>query len=72
MAEKTILILGGAIGGQVVANRLRRLLGRRRRGAFASGNFYATPEPSVKMRRPGPRWHWGKLLLERWWLRHWF
>lgn len=42
------------------------------RAGFASGNFYATPEPSVKMRRPGAHWHWGKILFERWWLRHWF
>lgn len=39
---------------------------------FASGDFYATPEPRVKMHRPGYHWHWGKVLFEKWWLRHWF
>jgi sulfide:quinone oxidoreductase len=39
---------------------------------FASGDFYAIPEPWVKMSRPGVHWHWGKVLFEKWWLRHWF
>ncbi len=42
------------------------------RAGFASGNFYATPEPQVKLRKPGYHWHWGKVLFERWWLAHWF
>jgi sulfide:quinone oxidoreductase len=42
------------------------------RAGFASGDFYATPEPKVRMRRPGYHWHWGKVLFEKWWLRHWF
>ena len=42
------------------------------KAGFASGNFYAAPEPRVTMRRPGYHWHWGKVLFERWWLRHWF
>jgi sulfide:quinone oxidoreductase len=42
------------------------------RAGFASGAFYATPEPVVKMRRPGHHWHWGKVLFEHWWLSHWF
>lgn len=42
------------------------------RAGFASGDFYAAPEPQVKMRRPGYHWHWGKVLFERWWLKHWF
>ncbi len=42
------------------------------RAGFAGGNFYAAPEPRVKMRRPGYHWHWGKVLFEKWWLRHWF
>ena len=41
------------------------------RAGFASGDFYATPEPKVTMRSPGYHWHWGKVLFERWWLRHW-
>jgi sulfide:quinone oxidoreductase len=39
---------------------------------FASGDFYATPEPRMKIQRPGYHWHWGKVLFEKWWLRHWF
>ena len=42
------------------------------RAGFASGDFYATPEPRVTMRWPGYHWHWGKVLFERWWLSHWF
>ncbi len=42
------------------------------RAGFASGDFYATPEPQVKLRMPGYHWHWGKVLFERWWLAHWF
>lgn len=41
------------------------------RAGFASGNFYATPEPRIKFHQPGYHWHWGKLLFERWWLRRW-
>ncbi len=39
---------------------------------FAGGNFYAEAGPQIRMRRPGFHWHWGKILFERWWLRHWF
>ncbi len=42
------------------------------RAGFASGDFYATPEPQVKLRKPGYHWHWGKVLFERWWLTYWF
>ena len=42
------------------------------RAGFASGDFYATPQPQVTMRKPGRYWHWGKILFERWWLSHWF
>jgi len=35
---------------------------------FAFGNFFATPAPQVHLRRMGRVWHWGKVLLERWWL----
>jgi sulfide:quinone oxidoreductase len=38
------------------------------RAGFASGDFYATPNPAVRMRKPARRWHWGKLLFERRWL----
>lgn len=42
------------------------------KAAFARGDFYDEPEPSVSMYWPGRFWHWGKVLFEKWWLRHWF
>ena len=42
------------------------------RAGFAGGNFYAEPDPQLKMRRPGRALHWGKLAFEKWWLHHWF
>lgn len=41
------------------------------RAGFASGRFYAEPDPEVRMFRPGRLWHWGKVAFEQWWLRHW-
>ncbi len=41
------------------------------RAGFAGGNFYAEPQPQVKMRRPGRPLHWGKVAFEKWWLHHW-
>jgi sulfide:quinone oxidoreductase len=41
------------------------------RAGFAGGNFYAQPEPRVKMRRPGRPFHWSKVAFEKWWLHHW-
>ena len=41
------------------------------RAGFAGGNFYAEPEPHVKIRRPGRPLHWGKVAFEKWWLHHW-
>ena len=35
---------------------------------FASGDFFADPEPAVALRRPGRAWHAGKVLFERYWL----
>jgi sulfide:quinone oxidoreductase len=35
---------------------------------FASGNFYAEPDPDVGLPRSGRAWHWGKVLFERYWL----
>ena len=42
------------------------------RAGFAGGEFFAIPEPQMALRRPAFYWHWGKVLFERWWLRHWF
>lgn len=39
---------------------------------FAGGDFYAEPEPQLKLRRPGRPLHWGKVAFEKWWLHHWF
>lgn len=41
------------------------------RAGFATGNFYATPDPVVRLKRPGRRWHWGKVLIERTWFPRW-
>lgn len=41
------------------------------RAGFASGDFYADPEPRVRLRRPGRPLHWGKVAFEKWWLHHW-
>ncbi len=42
------------------------------KAGFASGNFYASPKPIVKLKKPGRIWHWGKVLFEKWWMGHWF
>ena len=42
------------------------------RAGFASGNFYAEPEPVVNLKNPSRIWHWGKVLFEKWWLWKWF
>jgi len=41
------------------------------RAGFAGGDFYAEPNPQLKMRRPGRPLHWGKVAFEKWWLHHW-
>jgi len=35
---------------------------------FAFGNFFAEPSPQIQLRQIGLMWHWGKVLLEQWWL----
>lgn len=35
---------------------------------FASGEFYAEPDPVVPLPRSGRMWHWGKVLFEKYWL----
>ena len=39
--------------------------------AYASGNFYTEPAPTIQLRRPGRHWHIAKIALERYWLRRW-
>ncbi len=36
--------------------------------AFADGDFFAAPDPSVVLRGPGRLWHAGKVVFERYWL----
>lgn len=42
------------------------------KAGFAGGDFYAEPEPAIKIRRPGRALHLGKVAFEKWWLHHWF
>ncbi len=35
---------------------------------FASGQFYAEPNPAVGQPRSGRLWHWGKVMFESYWL----
>lgn len=35
---------------------------------FASGQFYAEPDPVVPLPHSGQLWHWGKILFEQYWL----
>ena len=36
---------------------------------YASGNFYASPVPLIKMKNPSRWWHWTKVWFEKYW---WF
>ena len=42
------------------------------RAGFGRGDFYAEPTPQVDLRPVGRRWHVGKVLFEKTWLRRWF
>ena len=35
---------------------------------FASGDFYAEPDPLIPLPRSGKSWHLGKILFEKYWL----
>jgi sulfide:quinone oxidoreductase len=39
------------------------------KAGFGRGDFYAEPVPEIVLHRPSRRWHAGKLLFERGWLR---
>lgn len=41
------------------------------RAAFATGDFYASDAPEVRLRRPGRHWHAAKVGFEKYWLRRW-
>lgn len=38
------------------------------RAAFAAGNFFAEPDPTLDLRQPRRVWHAGKVLFERSWI----
>jgi sulfide:quinone oxidoreductase len=42
------------------------------KAANIAGDFFAEPEPDVRLRGPNRRWHWAKLGFERLWLWRWF
>jgi len=42
------------------------------RAGFGRGDFYAEPAPQVDLYPVGRRWHLGKILFEKVWLRRWF
>jgi sulfide:quinone oxidoreductase len=42
------------------------------RAGFGSGNFFAEPAPRIRLRRPGPLFHIGKVAYEKYWLYRWF
>jgi sulfide:quinone oxidoreductase len=39
------------------------------RAGFGGGDFYAEPTPRIRLRPVGRRWHLGKVLFEKTWLR---
>ena len=41
------------------------------RAGFGAGDFYAEPTPQIKFHAPSRRWHLGKVLFERRWLKRW-
>src|SRR3989344_4001211 len=42
------------------------------KSGFAGGNFYSKPAPMIKMKKPRRLWHWGKILLEKYWFWRYF
>lgn len=42
------------------------------RAAYGDGDFYDPQAPTVTLRPPARRWHWVKVLIERYWLWRWF
>jgi hypothetical protein len=42
------------------------------KAGYAGGNFYGSPLPVVKMRTPGYKWHWAKVLFEKYWFFKYF
>jgi sulfide:quinone oxidoreductase len=42
------------------------------KAAYVTGNFYAEPDPDLKMRQPSFLWRWVKEGFVRTWLWRWF
>ncbi len=42
------------------------------RAGFGRGNFYAEPNPTIKLHKPGRQWHAAKVLFEKNWMRKYF
>ncbi|MBE2199479.1 MAG: NAD(P)/FAD-dependent oxidoreductase [Anaerolinea sp.] len=42
------------------------------RAGYGEGNFYDPQAPAVTLHPPVRRWHWGKVLIEKYWLWRWF
>ncbi len=37
------------------------------KAGYAGGNFYNSPLPDIKMKKPGFLWHWAKVWFEKYW-----
>ena len=42
------------------------------KAGFGRGDFYAEPNPTVKLHGPTRYWHAGKILFDKDWFRRWF
>jgi sulfide:quinone oxidoreductase len=42
------------------------------KAGYAGGNFYNSPLPAVKMKKPGVLWHWSKVWFEKYWFYKYF
>jgi sulfide:quinone oxidoreductase len=42
------------------------------KAGYAGGNFYGSPLPDVKMKKPGLLWHWAKVWFEKYWFYQYF
>jgi sulfide:quinone oxidoreductase len=42
------------------------------KAGYAGGNFYGSPLPDVKMKKPGFLWHWSKVWFEKYWFYQYF
>ncbi|HIC89494.1 MAG TPA: hypothetical protein EYP04_08840 [Anaerolineae bacterium] len=42
------------------------------RAGYGEGNFYDPQAPAVTLRPATWRWHWVKVLVEKYWLWRWF